>query len=278
MRDIAVRLLFFVGFLLTGCGCDAPEPRSGPIRRVVCLLPSFTETMSALGAAPMLVGCTRFCKADADVARVPWQDAAAVEAILRTDPDLVIKQRSRRAHDPLADALARAGVRVLTLPSETIADVRAAISKLGDVLGREEAARRLLTRFDARLKAVQEKYRDRTRPRVLFVFDRDPQAIANVRAAGPGSFLDELIHAAGGANALADAGRAYVSVDLERLLRLEADVIIDSVPQATGGLEPWRELKHLTARVHAVRDATLLVPGPRLPDAIAELAELLHGE
>lgn len=279
MEGIAVRTLPLpVLLLVLGCGCGDPEPASGPVRRVVSLLPAFTETIDALGASSLLVGCTSFCPADEGVPHVPWQDAGAAEAILRRRPDLVVKQRPRRAEDALAVALHRAGVRVLARPSETIADVRAAIAAIGTALGRGERARALLEEFDARLAAVRERHLGRPRPRVLLVFQRDPGRIANVMAAGPGSFLDELIRAAGGRNALEGAERAYVGVDLERLVRLDADVIVDVVPQATGGLAPWRELEHVTARVHAVRDATLLTPGPRLPEAVARLAELLHGE
>lgn len=263
--------------LVAGCAKPAPPHQGG----IVSLLPSWTEVIVELGAGDRLTGCTSECRPGRDVPRVPWQGARALEAILRLKPALVVRQAPRTAADPLRDALEEAGVPVLSLPSETIADVRAAILAIGRALGREAAAEAYVEDFDRQLAATRAKVAGLPAPRVLFVFGRDPGVVANLDAAGPGSFLDELIGYAGGRNVLAHLDRAYARIRLETVVRLEPEVIIDNLPPGEDPLAAWAAFETVpavrTGRVYAVHDNRLLIPGPRLPEAVARLAELIHG-
>ena len=230
----------------------------------------------ALGAGDRIIACTAFCAPGRDVVRIEWQDPRAAERVARLEPDLVLRQKPRAERDPFGDALRAVGVRVLELPSETIADVRAAYTRVGLEMGRGEEAGVALARFDRDLAAVVASVAGRPTPRVLFVYTRAPGAIAQVGAAGPGSFIDELIGVAGGVNALAAADAAYVNLDIERLLRAKADVIIDNLPSEEDPGSLWSG--RTSTRVRFVKDNRLLIPGPRLPAAAAALAELIHGE
>jgi iron complex transport system substrate-binding protein len=263
--------------ILVGCA-KQPEPAAGPPRRVVSLLPAWTEIILALGAGDRIVACSEYGEPGRDVPRVDWRDPRAAETIARLDPDLVLRQRSRAETDPFGSALNAVGVRVRALPSETIEDVRAAITVIGVELGRGEEATALLARFDAELNAVRAAVQPGRKPRVLFIYNRSAGVIAQVGAAGPGSFIDELITLVGGENALADAQQPYVNLDLERLLRLEPDVVIDNLPGEDDPAAVWAKLEGLTAPVRFVRENRMLIPGPRLPGAARALAELIHGE
>ncbi len=271
-----MRLLLPIA-LLAAC---ARDPARG--KGVVSLLPSFTEIVLALGEGERLVGCTAYCRPGRDVTRLPWQDASAAEAILRVGPALVLKQAPRTPEDPLKAALQRADVRVLSFPSETIEDVRAAILGLGDALGRRATAEAYLGRFDAELDAARAFSAGREAPSVLFVTRRSAGAVANIDAAGPGTFLDELIRAAGGRNVLADVDAPYPTISLETFVRRAPQVIIDNLPAEEDPLDAWGKFAAQVPavrdrRVFAVRDAALLIPGPRLPEAVRRLAEMIHG-
>lgn len=274
MRLLSVLL----AFLPAACGTPAP---SAPARGVVSLLPSWTEIILELGAGERLVGCTDACEPGSDVARVPWQGPQAVEAIVRLRPALVVRQAPRAESDPLAGALRDAGIEVLSLPSETVEDVRAAIAAIGKALGVDERAREYLARFDRDLDRARRDGEGRGEPRVLFVFGRDAGAVANIDGAGPGTFLDELIRYAGGRNVLEDMDAPYPKVRLETIVRLAPDVIIDNVPEGEDPLAAWSGFDTIPAvrdrRVHAVRDRALLVPGPHLPRSVERLVEMIHG-
>lgn len=293
---------YLLAMLLAACGAPdpaTPTPQSNPRLhananadtdagagaaampgRIVSLLPSFTEILVELGAADRIVGCTEHCAPGRDVPRIPWRTASAAEAILRLRPDLVLRQASRQKEDPLRDELQAAGLEVVVVPSETIADVRTAILRIGEALGRAREARAYVEAFDDAMVRARAGAVGKPSPSVLFVFGRDAGAAANIHAAGPGSFLDELIRYAGGRNVLAGDFSAYAKPRLETVLRLKPEVIIDNLPPEDDPLEAWREVPVpavANGRVHAVRDNALLVPGPHLPRQVARLVEMIHG-
>jgi ABC-type Fe3+-hydroxamate transport system substrate-binding protein len=262
--------------LVAACGGRPPKAPEG----VVSLLPSWTEVIVELGAADRLVGCTDACAPGRDVPRVPWRGPQAAEAIVRLRPALVVRQAPRAAQDPLHAALQRAGIEVLSLPSETVADVRESIAAVATALGRPASGREYVARFDAALAEARAGAAGKPRPRVLFVFGRAAGAVAKIDAAGPGCFLDELIRFAGGRNVLEGTG-PYPKVSLEQVVRLDPEVIIDNVPGGTDPFQAWRVFETVSAvrdrRVYGVSDNRLLIPGPHIPRSVERLVELIHG-
>jgi len=263
-------------FLVAACGGRPPPAPRG----IVSLLPSWTDVIVELGQADRLVGCTEACTPGRDVERVPWRGPQATEAIVRLRPALVVRQAPRAARDPLQSTLTRAGIEVLSLPSETIADVRDSIVAIALALGMGESGTGYVRRFDSALAGARAEAAGKPRPTVLFVFGRAAGAVAKIDAAGPGCFLDELLRYAGGRNVLEGTG-PYPKVSLEEVVRLKPEVIIDNVPGGTDPFEAWRGFETIPAvrdrRVHAVSDNRLLIPGPHIPRSVARLVEMIHG-
>ena len=262
--------------LLILFACSSPEPASPG--GIVSLLPSITEWIVELGAADRLVACTKFCKPGRDLPRVPWQGTSAAEAIVRSGATLVFKQKPLRADDPLHRLLENAHLKVIALPSETIEDARMAVMRIGTALGLEREATARLERFDEEMIQATRGAVGKRRPSVLMVYSRDRGPVANISAAGPGSFLDELIRQSGGRNVLADRAKPYLNVDAESVLRRAPEVIIDASP---GDAADWAAFKTVPAvrdgRVHVLPGSLLIVPGPRLPEAVRRFVEMLRG-
>jgi ABC-type Fe3+-hydroxamate transport system substrate-binding protein len=80
---------------------------------------------------------------------------------------------------------------------------------------------------------------------------------------------------------LGDLAAPYPTVNLETVVRRKPEVIIDNLPPEEDFRSAWARLDTVPAvrhgRVHAVRDPDLLIPGPRLPEAVARLVEMIHG-
>ena len=87
--------------------------------RVVSLVPSVTETLSAWGVDP--VACTRFCERP-DLRHVGGTKDPDVDAIVVLEPDLVVVDEEENRRDD-ADALRAAGVEVFATAVRSIADV-----------------------------------------------------------------------------------------------------------------------------------------------------------
>lgn len=139
------------------------------------------------------------------------------EQIFAMQPDLVL---AGDYSDPYTiGLLRRLGVEVVQFPMELdFDDIRANILKMGDILGREDAAQQMAARFEADLAALDAVVA--TRPTALLHY-------ANNYTSGEKSLAHRILLAAGFANATTEAGITVAgSVPLEKLVLLMPDLVI----------------------------------------------------
>jgi iron complex transport system substrate-binding protein len=122
-----------------------------------------------------------------------------------------------------------------------------------------------------------------TSPKVFYELDStDPNA---PYTAGPGTFIDTLIGMAGGQNVGSVLESQYGQLSTEELLVQNPDLIllgdaaygvtVESVGERAG----WEDLDAVkNGRVHPFDDNLISRPGPRLVDALEELARMIHPE
>ena len=252
----------------------------GPAMHVISLVPARTDLILALGAADRLIARTAFDQ-DPRIADLPSIGDAlspSVEWIATRRPDLVIAWPDAGSRSVVSrlDAL---GIPVYTSRVETLAELDRTIREVGQLLGLEARADSIDDRLATALAAVRGAVRGRVRPRVLYVIGLDPPV-----AAGPGTFVEELIEAAGGENVMADSPVRWPQVSVEHVLAADAQVVILATerPRAEALAElrrrpGWRDLPAVRdGRVHVVDADLFNRPGPSLIGAVASLARVLH--
>ena len=100
-------------------------------RRIVSLVPSVTETLSAWGRDP--IACTRFCERP-DLPQVGGTKDPAVDRITELGPDLVVMDtEENRLEDH--DALVGRGIAVHVLSVRSLADALSAPADLAEQVG-----------------------------------------------------------------------------------------------------------------------------------------------
>jgi iron complex transport system substrate-binding protein len=254
------------------------QPAATPALRIVSLTPSATEVVGALGATAMLVGVDDYSTYPPEVASLPKVGsflAPNLEQIVGLRPSLVIVDD---VHGKTAGALADVKVETLACAIHGLPDVKSALRSVGKRIGREKEAEAAITEIDAALDAAA-KPRTGARPRVLAIIDREAGGLGNLVAAGPGSWVDELLAVSGGENVLAGAGIRYPKLSMEEVLRAQPDIILDLSFSARTGIEPWLAVGVPAAknrRVIAMSEAYLIAPSPRVKDALAALARALR--
>jgi iron complex transport system substrate-binding protein len=250
---------------------------------VITATPSSTELVHALGATDRIVGVDEFSTYPPEVASLPKVGGfvnPSFEAIVELEPDLVILSK---VQDKLEVALRASGIRTVMLDVHTIADVRAGLLTVGDALGERAAADAIVAQMDADIEAAAARGRARAqRLRVLAIIDRGRGRLGSMVAVGPGAWLDERLALVGGANALADAGKAYIKIGAEEVMRAAPDVIVETVrPGDEGRTVDWRDLPEVPAvaagRVHELTDPIYSAPTPRIGVALRGLEQLLYG-
>lgn len=262
-----------------------------PPRRIVSIAPGFTETIFALGEGQRLVGRSDFCYYPPEALEVPsvgGMTTPSIEAIVGLAPDLVLAVRG--VPPEVIESLRSAGVAVIALDPQTVDALIASVRTIGEILGAEERAEALATQMQARRDAVaaraKEVFADRPRPSVLFLVELDP-----IFAAGPGSFVDDMIRVAGGRNAVAEAGgnpSPWPQLGLEAILSADPDIIVGALEghgeeqrdllarlRARIG---WRELSAVRAgRVYPVDPDLTVRTGPRVIEGLELLARIIQG-
>jgi len=251
-----------------------PRQHLGPqvpaeVRRVVTLAPSLSEIVLALGAQDRLVGVTRF---DDDpraqkIPRVGGYNDPQPEAVLGLHPDLIIAEPAPANRGPV-EAVARLGVPVETFPLSSVEDIENAITGIAQLLGvpaRGKAVRDQIeqARRDARASALSKP-----RTRALLVFGLDPLVVA-----GPRGFAGELLEDAGGENAAGASDLPFFRLSVEAAVRAGPEVIVLCGIEPPAGRAPIAGLEKV--RVAPLRSTALLHPGPRIPEALADLAVAL---
>lgn len=259
-------------------------------RRIISIAPNATEMIIALGAGERLVGVSDFCRLPDSLRTLPRVGGLIdpnLERILGLKPDLVIMRGKMVEVEKLCEAN---GIRMYHDPTERFDDVFSTIDALGEMLECRREAEALTGALRAKIDRVTRAVANLRRPRVLFTTDRPVDALSRVTTSGRGTFVDEMITRAGGRNIFGDVDVAYPEVSLESILLAKPEVIVEVMPEAAdprGDLrsrvvDQWKHLGTMPAttsgRIHVLTDAELVIPSPRIGDAIERLARLLHPE
>ncbi len=247
--------------------------------RIVSLYGAYTELLWEMGAGGLLVGRTRNDRTIPQVRELPSVGTGLrpnVEFVLALRPDLVVARAGRAARAAVADLRAR-GLTVAAFDPRSFGDLYRTIERLGRLAGRPGRAADLAYRIRSRTETVCRRTAGQRPARVVYEVRAQPLTVA-----GTDSLMNEIIRAAGGVNAVTRP-KKILMLDMEALLRLDPDVyIVQKGPMNRNPLHPAR--RPLFRNLRAVREGAVLVveetrfarPGPRVADAVEELARFLH--
>jgi len=298
---VFVRALFLVGTLATRVGgttypLTMPDGLGGTItltsrpQRIVSLAPNATEILFAIGAGDRVVGVTRYCNYPPDVKRLPkvggYTDIS-VETVVGLSPDLVLASRGNPR--TMLATLSSHGLKLLVaVGQESFEEIERAIVRVGRATDNEREARQVCENMERVIAPVREAIGSvEHRRRVYF-----GSLSAPYRAAGPASFIGQCIEMAGGENVARGVSEPWPILSVERIIERDPEVLIEGFRPNPGGDDRRNELlarlradrvwSQVTAvregRVYLLDDDTIHRPGPRLAQAIAEIARLLYPE
>jgi iron complex transport system substrate-binding protein len=290
-----------LALFLTGCG-SAGVPSGNltftdslgrevklnqPAQRVVSLAPSNTEILYAVGAGSQVVGRDELSNYPEEV-----KDLSNVggsmgdfnsEAILALEPDLVLA--SELNPPELASSLEALGLTVYYLGNpKTLEEMYENLETVARLTGHEAEAADLVESLKSRVAAVDEKIAGVTEKPLVF-YELDATDPTKPWTSGPGTFIDLLIARAGGENAAADLGSEWGQISSEQLVAANPDIIVlgDAVygitPESVKTRPGWDVLTAVKDdQIFTFDDNLVSRPGPRLVDALEQLAKLLHPE
>ena len=246
---------------------------AAPARRIVSLLPSFTEILFAIGAGDRLVGRTTWCDYPPEALAVPSVGDGmppSVEAVAARRPDLVVLYRSG-PNVTAAEQLERLGVRTVLFDLNLLEELGPVARRLGMLTGRSGAADSLARVMDS---LAAQPPTPSTQSLVFIVWDNPPIVI------GAGSYLDRLAALAGARNVFHDIGSPSAQVSIETIAARDPDFVAllsdSAVPPRYAARPEWRVVRAVrTARFLLLPGQLFGRPGPRAAEAIRELRRRL---
>ncbi len=280
--DLARRLFTLLAALALA-GCPGELAERAP-ERVVALAPSNVEILFALGLGDRLVGVGDYATYPPAAAALPKLGGLYnpnLEALAVLEPDLVVLLESEK---DLAGRLGALDIPTVTVDSDSLADTEAAFRTLAERLGVAAHGEEVIATWKEAL--APRPLPSGAPARVLISLDRPPGRLAELLSAGPGSFHAELLERLRATNLLTDAASAFPRVGLETIFARGPEVILEIAGDERTPAErealvaDWAAFPQIPAvaagRIYVIAGSHTVVPGPRLPQLYAEMAEALR--
>jgi iron complex transport system substrate-binding protein len=261
--------------------------------KIVSVAPSTTEILYAIGAGDKVVAVTDYDNYPYDFAAwiaagnmtsVGDFTAPNLEVITSLNPDLILASGGVQAES--VDTLRNLGYKVLVLDPTSVDGILNNIELVGNATGNRAEATALVNDITNRITAVENTVANAAKPKVYYEVYYESTSSWTI---GAKAWQSELIEIAGGTNIFGDQQIDYYQYQVEALIDRNPDVIIlpgegmgsgtaatfDAV-KARPGWDTTNAVQN--NRLYQINSDIIERAGPRIADAIEQLAAFFHPE
>jgi iron complex transport system substrate-binding protein len=246
--------------------------------RVICLMPSVTDTVFALGAGDDVVGISDYTEYPAAALSKPSVGdliKPSLETILSLHPDLVIGVQPDGPME-VTGQLERIGIPIFLVSPHGVAGIFHSVGTIGEALNRIQQADALIRSLQLRTDAVKARTRGLPRPRVFMPVWYDP-----ITTIGKNAFITEIIDAAGGHSITDDLSTEWPQISLELVLSRAPDALLlvrggKTTMQVLQNRPGWSSMAAIQAHRAYYVDDRINFPSPVAIDALEDLAKQFH--
>ncbi len=246
--------------------------------RVICLVPSVTDTVFALGSGDDVVAVSDYTTFPPAALKKPSIGSLvkpSIETILSFHPDLVLGT-SIPGSAETATQLETVGVPVYLVDPHGLAGILHSVDSVGEALNRVPQAASLNASLAARIEAVRARTAGKPAPRVLVPVWYDP-----IVTIGKHAFITEIIETAGAKSVTDDLIPDWPQVSMETVIARapEALLLIRGGKISIGMLQNrpgWSSLPAIQAGKVYYVETGIQDPSPVAIDALEEMAREFH--
>ncbi|MBN1389056.1 MAG: ABC transporter substrate-binding protein [Candidatus Thermoplasmatota archaeon] len=302
LKPVFIMVLMLTAVLSSGCLTEGPEEKGytyydplggkvileGEPERIVTLSPALTETVFALGLGSRVVATDNVSNYPEEAIHLPKvfsYTGLSAEALIMTDPDLVLMDRTLDISEEAYNAIKDLGIPVYRIYPRSMDDVLEALTGIGNITGAETNAAHMVDDIRSRMDAITLSLQDvdmDDRPEVLLVTYYDGLSDPWVSTAS--TMAGGLIRSAGGINMISDDTGIVVQVPVETIIDGDPDMIICTQstvwPTSTRSTimsdDRWKDITAVKEeRVFDVNGDLVDRTGPRLIDGMEEIHALV---
>ena len=250
--------------------------------RIVSLLPSSTEILSALGQDPIAVtqwdDYPVYIKEKAEYV---FEDAfnANLEQILSLRPDMIMYWLAAPEDTNKIRSL---GIPVVIFDDKNISEIYDTIALVGKIIDNQAQASDLIKQMKVKEKSIEDKITQLSEEQKRKVW---LEVDSSLYTAGSGTFLDEIITKAGGLNIAHDVA-GWGQFNSEQVIARNPDVILETYSYSDKNVidnirtrKGWENVEAVkNNRVLSLDNNMISRQGPRIIDGLENAAQAIYPE
>ena len=233
LEPVITRTILFIIVLFSSPSLLwANNTKVSTANRIISTSPSITETLFELGLKDQVIAVTDFCEYPEEACQLPSIGGMLnpnMEKIVSLIPDLIIHQPGDQR---LRNNAKSVGIRTLELRMGNLEEIFGSIKKLGIALNCEEQANKLTLHLTKGIAFYQERLKGLPQKEVLLLLGDSSDPARDLYAAGPGTFLNELLNLSGGKNIIRDSPSRYPKLSKEYIIEKSPEIIIEAGPKS----------------------------------------------
>jgi len=257
-------------------------------QRVICAAPSTTKFLQYLGLEDKIIAVTNWDDFEAE--RIGDLFPINLEKIVSLNPDLIFTFGGFQL--PEVVKLEQHGLTTVVLNANSVQQILNDLVLVGTIMGIPEKAKQLANQLQERYLNIAKKAYNipfDKRVKVVFLMDIPGPDVREVWTCGQGSYLNDLITLAGGANIAAffTGPNGFLPISLEYIVSQNPDVLIvtsyvpNSEEQIKEKISNHPILKSLKAvknkRIYVYDNYLLSLPAPQLVEYIEKFYNDFYG-
>ena len=187
-------ILFLTALFVTPSILWAENTNVNITNRIISTSPAITETLFELGLQDRVIAVSDFCQYPEEACKLRSIGGMLnpnMETVVSLTPDLIIHQPGNQS---LSNNAKNLGIKTLEVHMENLSEIFKSIKKLGTALNCQEQAKKLILHLTTGIAFYQERLKGLPKKEVLLLLGDSNDPAYDLYAAGPGTFLNELLN------------------------------------------------------------------------------------
>ena len=206
-------------------------------KRIICLVPSLTEFLCAIGLEENLVGITKFCIHPQHLRKekknIGCTKNLNIDLIRDLNPDIIIANKEENVREQIE--VLQKDFKVYISDINSIEDTYGFIKDMADIFQKHEECQKII--FDIKSEFNSVEY---TKKKVLYLIWNKPYM-----AAAHNTFINDVLEKVGFENALSKEYSRYPELNEEEINKLDVDYVFlssEPFPYTEKHIEEWERL------------------------------------
>lgn len=195
--------------------------------KIITLSPAVNEIVFALGMGDNVVANTQFCdypEISKSIEKVGGYGSVSLEKVVNLNPTIILNQDyDKKLNQSLKDL----NFKTLVYKTNSLEDIKFTIKDLGEVFNKKEEAKDLNNQIENSLESLKNIIENQ---KILIVISPQSTLSNQIFVVGNFIYFEDIIKASNNINAYQSSLKSQPSINSEKLITLNPDIIILLAP------------------------------------------------